>query len=237
MVVVLGATGATGRLLLSQLLEDNIEVKAVVRDVDRIPKNLLTHPKLHIIVDNVLTMEKVELAALLDDCQAVFSCLGSNLSFSGLFAPPYRLVTNSLKRIRTQLAHMGKLNKVKIILMNSSGVRDVSQNEKISPSHKLVVSILRVLLPPHADNEQASKFLFKQNKKQQGAKWVAVRPDALVDEQQVSEYQLSATHQRNPIFDAGKTSRVNVANFMKRLYTEDKLWDQWQGKMPIIYNQ
>lgn len=36
-VLVLGATGATGRLLVRQLLDRGLKVKAIVRSPDRIP--------------------------------------------------------------------------------------------------------------------------------------------------------------------------------------------------------
>lgn len=41
---------------------------------------------------------------------------------------------------------------------------------------------------------------------------------------------------RSAIFDAGKTSRINLGNFMCRLIEESDLWEKWKGKMPVIYN-
>ncbi len=42
---------------------------------------------------------------------------------------------------------------------------------------------------------------------------------------------------RSAIFDAGTTSRINVAHFMSSLITNPKLWEKWKGKMPVIYNR
>ena len=66
--------------------------------------------------------------------------------------------------------------------------------------------------------------------------WAAVRPDGLIDEDKVSEYKIYASPTRNPIFDAGETSRINVADFMSELAINSDLWSNWKGKMPVIYN-
>jgi len=33
------------------------------------------------------------------------------------------------------------------------------------------------------------------------------------------------------------TSRINVANFMAELITDDTLWSTWKGQMPVSYNK
>lgn len=60
---------------------------------------------------------------------------------------------------------------------------------------------------------------------------MAVRPDTLLDEPEVTEYQLFPSPIRSAIFDAGKTSRINVAHFMTELITTNSTWINWQGKM------
>ncbi|OOY35540.1 hypothetical protein BOV90_03935 [Solemya velum gill symbiont] len=42
---------------------------------------------------------------------------------------------------------------------------------------------------------------------------------------------------RNVIFNAGKTSRINVADFMSDLAVKSELWNEWKGKMPVIYDR
>jgi len=37
--------------------------------------------------------------------------------------------------------------------------------------------------------------------------------------------------------DAGQTSRINVAHFIAELLTAEAAWEQWKGRMPMIYNQ
>ena len=66
--------------------------------------------------------------------------------------------------------------------------------------------------------------------------WVAVRPDALTDEKEVSGYSVHVSPLRNAIFDSGATSRINVGNFMTELILNETTWLKWKGKMPVIYN-
>ena len=64
-----------------------------------------------------------------------------------------------------------------------------------------------------------------------------MRPDGLTDEAEVTPYDIHASPTRDAIFDAGKTSRINVADFMANLLTDDDLWSRWHGQMPVIYNR
>ena len=63
-----------------------------------------------------------------------------------------------------------------------------------------------------------------------------MRPDGLINSESVTDYELHPSPIRSPIFNAGRTSRINVAHFMARLITGDDLWSVWRGQMPVIYN-
>ena len=58
----------------------------------------------------------------------------------------------------------------------------------------------------------------------------------LIESPEVSSYSLHPSPTRSAIFDAGKTSRINVAHFMAELIHDDVLWRHWRGQMPVIYN-
>jgi len=64
-----------------------------------------------------------------------------------------------------------------------------------------------------------------------------VRPDSLIDREEVSEYTLHASPIRSALFNPGKTSRINVAHLMARLVAENTLWEKWTGQMPVVYNK
>ena len=236
-VLVVGASGATGRLLVEQLLDHGETVRAIVRSTESLPERLTNDDRLIITQASLLDMTDEELKARVNGCHAVASCLGHNLSFKGLFGHPRRLGTDSVKRLCKAIERSEPAIPVKFVLMNTTGNRNKQEDEKVSLKHKIVVSMLRRILPPHADNEDAAAFLQSHYAASDSVvEWAAVRPDALIDEKSITPYDVYASPMRDPIFDSGKTSRVNVAEFMTKLIVNDNIWEKWQGKMPVVYN-
>lgn len=235
--LIVGATGATGRLLVEQLLNKGQYVKAVVRSPEKLPGRLKDQEDLELIQASVLDLSVQQMVEHVKGCDAVASCLGHILSWKGVYGHPRRLVTDATRRL-CQAVEANKPQKpVKFVLMNTVGNSNRDLREPISFAQKLVIGLLRLLLPPHVDNEQAADYLrtgIGQN--HPSVEWVAVRPDNLIDENQVTKYHLHPSPTRSAIFDAGKSSRINVANFMAELITDDSLWNQWRGQMPVIYN-
>jgi hypothetical protein len=182
-------------------------------------------------------MTDAELQAQVQGCHAIASCLGHNLTFNGMFGHPRRLVTDSVKRLCRAIEKTNPAIPVKFVLMNTTGNQNKQAGEKITLGHNIVVSLLRCLLPPHADNEEAASFLQSNYGSGLGMiEWAAVRPDGLVNEESITPYNVFHSPTRNPIFDPGKTSRINVAGFMAKLMINDETWGNWQGEMPVIYN-
>jgi len=102
----------------------------------------------------------------------------------------------------------------------------------------MVIGLLRLLLPPHTDNEKAADYLRTQiGQDDEMIEWAAVRPDNLIDSDMVTEYELYPSPVRSAIFNSGRTSRINVGHFMADLITDDALWNKWKGQMPVIYNK
>ena len=64
-----------------------------------------------------------------------------------------------------------------------------------------------------------------------------VRPDRLINENEVTPYEIHPSPTPSAIFDAGKISRINVAHFMANLIGNDDLWYKWNGQMPVMYNK
>ena len=235
--LIIGASGATGKHLVEQLLKTDQYVKIIVRSIDNIPKTWLNHPRIEIIISRISSMSVEEMTRIVEDCQAVASCLGHRLSFKGIYGKPRRLVLNTVKLVCKSVKSNSPLNPLKFVLMNTSGNSNRDLNEPSPLKNKIVVRLLRMLLPPHPDNEKAAEYLrVNIGQDDLNIQWVAVRPDDLINEDKVSKYELHPSPVRNPIFDAGKTSRINVANFMARLIKGNSLWDKWKGQMPVIYN-
>lgn len=237
-VLVVGASGATGRLLVEQLLERNYEVKIVVRTPDKFPKALRENPNLMLIQASLLDLSDEEMQELVKGCDAIASCLGHNMSFKGLYLDPHRLVTQAVRRLCKAAKTHNPEKPVKFVLMNTTGNINHDRNEKVSFAQRCVLAIVRLLVPPHVDNEKAAEYLRSSiGQDDPMIQWVTIRPDTLIDETEVSEYSLHPSPTRSAIFDAGKTSRINVGHFMAALVADDTLWSEWKGEMPVIYNQ
>lgn len=237
-VLVVGASGETGRLLVEKLLHCEHEVKIIVRSKDKLSEFIKKHKKISIITANILDLSDDDLVTHVKDCNAIASCLGHNLSLKGMYGKPRRLVLDATKR----LCHAIKINKptsrVKYILMNTAGNSNRDLSEKISFSEKCVIGLLRLLLPPLVDNEEAADFLRTYiAQKDNDIEWVAVRPDSLKDETEVTPYEIHPSPIRSALFDPGAVSRVNVASFMAKLITDEKVWGKWKGQMPVIYKK
>ncbi len=124
--------------------------------------------------------------------------------------------------------------------MNTTACINKLQNEKFKIYEKIIVNIIRFLLPPQRDNEFALGYLIdKAGINNKHIEWTAIRPDTLINKVEVSEYSVHPSTIRSPIFDAGKTSRINIADFMVNLLTDEKLWEKWKYKLQlfIIWNQ
>lgn len=235
--LVLGASGATGRLLVKILLQKDVDVIAIVRNANSLTNVDSSSSHLQVVEAEISEISESELSRYLSECEAVFSCLGHNLTFRGMFGHPRRLVTDAIRKVSNTIERIQADKKTKIVLMNTTGNSNGDIPEMPPYSQRFVISLLRVLLPPHIDNEKAADFLriqIGQNNKY--IEWAAVRPDGLINKDEVSQYDIKISPTRNVIFDAGSTSRINVADFMSELAINAELWDEWKGKMPVIYN-
>lgn len=235
--LVLGASGATGKKLVEQLLNRQQEVKAIVRSVENLPSHWKSNDLLTLIKAEISKMGVEELKILLEDCDAVVSCLGHNLSWRGVYGKPRKLVTDAVQLICTSQKARGAKPSLKLVLMSSVAVSYPEVDKTMPLAHRIITGLLYILLPPQTDNEKAAKYLRSVIRPDHPAiEWVAVRPDSLTDEEAVSPYTVYPSPVRSGILDPGKTSRINVGDFMARLITEEQLWKEWKGKMPVIYN-
>lgn len=235
--LVVGATGATGRLLVKELLDRGQQVRIVARSPDKLPELFRNKTSLDVRFASILDLSDSEITQLVSGCDAVASCLGHNLSLRGIFGKPHRLVTDAVRRLGNAIRENRPETPVRFVLMNTAGNSNRDLSEPVSTGQKCVIWLLRLLVPPHADNEQAADYLRTQiGQGDSRIEWVVVRPDTLTDEGDVSEYDVYPSPIRSAIFDAGKTSRINVGNFMAELITNRDTWTRWKGKMPVIYN-
>ena len=236
-VLVVGASGATGSKLVAQLLAQKHKVKVIVRSPEKLPESWKNNRDLEIIHASILELNDDKMSRIVADCTAIASCLGHTMSWKGIYGKPRRLVTDAVKKLCDAVKNNNPNQPVKFVLMNTTGNRNRDLNEPISIAQRFVISLLRLLLPPHVDNEKAADYLRTQiGQNHKYIEWTAVRPDGLINENEVTDYEIHPSPTRSAIFNAGKVSRINVANFISKLITKNELWNKWKGKMPVIYS-
>ena len=235
--LVLGASGATGKLAVRQLIKRKIPTRILVRKTAVLPKEFLESSLVEVVTGNINELKDSEIDQLAQNCNVIISCLGHNISFKGMFGQPRYLVLDALRSV-SETVRRNTDKRVKIILMNTTAYTNTSSGEKNSLGEKIIFALLMGLLPPHRDNIKAANFLVNEiGTQDEKIEWVAVRPDTLINDEQESSYEIFESPVRSPIFDAGKTSRINTSHFMAELATDDSLWKKWLFKTPVIYNR
>lgn len=235
-VLVLGASGATGKLVVKQLIKRQINTRIMVRKSVVLPEEVMDNPFVEITRGNINELSDSEMNHLISGCNIIISCLGHNVTSRGLFGKPRYLVFDAIRRV-CEAAKNGD-NKIKLILMSTVAYTNVSIGEKISPGEIIVLALVNLLLPPYRDNVMAANFLINRvGNIDEIVEWVAVRPDSLVNDDEERPYEIYDSPVRSPIFNAGKVSRINVSHFMAELANDDKIWDEWKYKTPVLYNK
>jgi len=131
-ILIVGASGATGRLLTEELLNRGQFVKVIVRIPDRLPAALRNHDNLSVIHASVLDLSDAELAQHVKGCDAVASCLGHNITFKGMYGHPRKLVTDAVRRLSDAIKANTPEKSTKFVLMNTTGNRNHDLDGPIS---------------------------------------------------------------------------------------------------------
>lgn len=235
-ILVVGASGATGRHVVEHLLNAHHSLTVLVRPTSKIPDSWITNSNVEILYGNISVLNLSEAQNLVSELDGIVCCLGHNLTLKGLFGKPRKLVRNAVALLCGARIELRIDRPLKFVLMNTTGNRH--ENEPRALAERLIIGIIRLLLPPHTDNEAAARFLTNEIGSQNAhVKWVVVRPDTLIIDNEVTPYQVIPSPSRSPIFNPGKTSKINVGHFMAELISNENLWERWQSQMPVIYNK
>ena len=233
LVLLVGATGRTGRLVLQQLLGLGIRVRAIVRASGKLPSEVAGHPNLTVVEASLLSLRDEELSQHLRGCDAVISCLGHVISLRGIFGTPRDLVTEATMRMCRGVEALRPAEPVKFILMSSVSVhRPGGLDTRRGSFERAFLRVLCAVLPPAKDNRRAADFLLRNA--DTFVHWVIVRPDSLL----AGDVSAYATHEGlvNSLFSPGSTNMANVGHFMGELLTNPDAWAEWKGKMPVVVN-
>jgi putative NADH-flavin reductase len=196
-VLIIGATGGTGQILLDKALEQGHEVTALARNPSAVaPRDY--RPR--VLEGNALDPEAVGVAVAGQD--AVLSALGTRST------KPTTLFSASIANL---VGAMKKHGVSRLVCVTGIGTGD-------SRGHGGFLYD-RVLLPFVVRNQYADKDRQEEIIKRSGLEWVIVRPARLTNEAATGEYQVFLS---GDTYRATTISREDVAAFMLAQLTEDR---------------
>lgn len=196
-LLVVGATGGTGRQLVTQALERGYTVTALVRDPTRLP---VEHERLRIVRGDVLDYASVEAAVREQD--AVVSALGHKRFFStaGMLSEGTRNI------VRAMEAH----NVARLVCETSLGLGDSAGRMGLY----YTLFTIPVILPLYFWDKTTQERAIATSR----LEWVIVRPGALKDGEKRGGYRHGPV---GGFIGTVGISRADVADFMLNQLTAD----------------
>lgn len=189
-VLVLGATGPTGRQVVTQALEQGHEVTAFVRNPKRLP---ITHDRLRILTGDVLD-DNQTLPAGVRGHDAVISALGVGLSFKSR-----DLIARAMPRL---IAAMESQRVSRLIFTSAFGVGATSVD--VPPLPRVMMRLL--LRDVYADKEAGEEVLRRSR-----LDWTLVYPAALTHGSRTGRYRVG---ERLRLHGVPRVSRADLAAFL-----------------------
>ena len=197
-VLIVGATGGTGRQLVTQALERGHEVTALVRDPSRLP---IAHPRLTVVQGDVLDEGSVDAAMRGQD--AVLSALGHKRYF-----PPTRILSEGTRNILRSMQAQGVR---RFVCETALGIGDTAGRMGLY----YTLFVIPVILPFYFwDKTRQERIIAGSN-----LEWVIVRPGMLTDGDKRGRFR----HGRRigSFLLTVRISRADVADFMLNQLTSD----------------
>jgi putative NADH-flavin reductase len=197
-VLIVGATGGTGRQLLAQALERGLKVTALVRNPAKLS---VKHPRLEVIQGDVLDYATVERAVRGQD--AALSALGHKRYY-----PPNRILSEGTRNIlRAMEAH----GVPRFVCETSLGIGDSVGRMGLS----YTFFVIPVVLPFYFWDKTRQERLIAASK----VEWVIVHPGALTNGAALGSYR-SGRRVGNFLWTI-RISRADVADFMLKQLADD----------------
>lgn len=190
-VLIVGATGGTGRQLVTQALERGYAVTALVRDPSRMQ---VEHPRLTLVQGDVLDAAAV--AAAMRGQEAVLSALGHKQFFG-----PTRILSEGTRNILRVMDGHGVR---RLVCTTSLGIGDSCG--RLGLLYTLFV--IPMILPFYFWDKARQERLIAAS----SAEWIIVRPGALTDGDRRGRLR-QGRGAGNPLWTV-RVSRADVAAFM-----------------------
>jgi putative NADH-flavin reductase len=200
-VTIFGGTGRTGRCLVEQSLEEGHGVTVLVRTAAKLT---IQHPRLRVIVGNVLDQNKV--AEAVEGTDAVLSAFGGSLINPGtVLSQGTQNIVNAMKQRSVK----------RVVVISAFGIGD--SRGQIPLIARLVGQLIR--------SYSAQKESMEQIVRESALDWIIVRPWRLVAGSVTGHYEVGLNPRLlRPVLYA------DLADFMLK----QLMVDQWLRQTPAI---
>jgi len=208
-IIVFGATGGTGKLVVEQALEAGYQVTVVVRNTDAVA---VRHKNLEIIKGDVF--QPITFENTMNEKDAVVSCLGTHKR------GPTTVYSEGVNNITTA---MQKAGANRIICISAAAVIVPPKSSFIL---KFVVKniLQRIFKYMYADMLLMEKLLVVS-----GLNWTVIRAPRLTNAKGKGKYRTAINdYLRNP----SNISRADLANYIVNHLTDQKTF---KAKIEICY--
>lgn len=197
-ILIVGATGGTGRELVTQALERGYTVTAFVRDPARLE---IKHAQLKTAQGDVLDYASVETA--MRDQDAVVSALGHKRFFY-----PNRIQSDGIANV---LRAMKAQNVPRLVCETAIGIGDSAGRAGLLATF----FVFPVILPFYFWDKARQEQLIAASDRE----WVIVRPGVLTNKPKRGSYQHGP--KVGSFLSGARISRADVADFMLNQLTSD----------------
>ena len=115
-------------------------------------------------------------------CDAVISALGHNLTLRGMYGAPRKLCTDTVSQLCRVAETLQPSRPIRLIAISTEGVdRPDGADPPRGRAERLVLWLLWLLLPPHADNMGVVDYLHHSARTSAHVEFCAVRPSDMID--------------------------------------------------------
>lgn len=207
-LLILGATGGTGRQLVEQALDDGHEVVAYVRTPQKLD---IKHKNLDLIQGDL--MEREKLAAAMSGVDAVLSGLG----------PVGNSAERPLTKGMAQIVQVMKEQQVsRLIVSTGAGVSD--PNDQPTLADKLIKFVLKLVSKEGlADSDGMIEVV-----RRSGLDWTVARGPRLLDKPGTGAVKVG-------YLGEGVSTQLTRSDFA--MFMLDQLQsNQWRHKAPVVSN-
>jgi putative NADH-flavin reductase len=197
-ILIVGATGGTGRQLVAQALERGHLVTALVRDPSALH---VEHPRLHVMRGDVLDYPSVE--AAMQTQEVVICAIGHKRFFQ-----PTRILSEGTRNIlRAMEAHTVR----RLVCETALGIGDSAGRMGLS----YTLFVIPFILPFYFWDKTRQERLIAATH----VNWVIVRPGALTNGAKRNRYRHG--RQVGSFLTTVRISRADVADFMLNQMTDN----------------